>query len=755
MKKKRSRKNHKNAPPQKKTGGRVQRKREEDVRKNNFSINKAAESTRRRIKEWLPDGSEPKYIPSDNPFDNLDPWQSTAVQALLAGENVVVDAPTTAGKTRVVECYFHAHLGDPGFRAAYTTPVKSLSNDKFREFRELYGEENVGLATGDIKENLSAPIVVATLETYRNSLLGTEPDLSRNLVIFDEYHYMQDGSRGSAWEESIILTPSSCQLLLLSASVQNSAEFCGWLGKIFERKTQMVRVTERPVPLADFAYYQNQWLSMEDIPTGIRNRRDEKLMKIPMPQRFIAQQMAAVEELKLTPCILYSGRRLGCETMAFEIAKNLQPLSESQSAALKKKTVASRYLEIGMELMPPKLKGMMLRYGVAFHHSGLSPNSRIVIESLLKEGDLRFCVATMGLSLGINFSVRSAMITDYRRPDEEGFVAYSPSEVLQMLGRAGRRGKDAVGFSLWPSLEAQHKLGRTKRRDCSSRLKNDPTTFLGLIGRGYNLEAIERFYSRSFRRYQDQSADLSLVTAKRVKKRLETEIPCNSPAYEYVEKINDSDHSLCHDCSLIKECHKFIKTKIQSDVSALHLHLYVIEALDRKNKLTDYGELARYFPQSGGMVLAAMIHDGRINENNIIAACELAACLGLAHYKKPNAPSSYKFPFNADLIEREIFDHYPEVLFPEVYDSRGDNMPLKDFNPAAGYVLREWIGGASFAELCRSVCSESFKEGDLMNLMYRVSTYLQSIAGSPNRSLAFAARATREQILRDPISVVV
>lgn len=740
---------------------RARRKDEERATKNAFSPNKASERSRMRINKWLDEGEKIAKTPRierQDPFEGLDPWQTTAVDALMSGQNVVVDAPTTAGKTRVVECYFHAHLKDPNFRAAYTTPVKSLSNDKFREFRELYGAENVGLATGDIKENLHAPIVVATLETYRNSLLGTEPDLGRNLVVFDEYHYVQDSSRGSAWEEAIILTPDSCQLLLLSASVQNSEEFCGWLDKVFHRKTQMVRVAERPVPLVDFVYTQNHWLAMDDVPMGLRKRFDEKLLKFPLSQRFIAQQIPEAENLRLTPMILYSGRRLGCEVMAEEITRNIEPLSHDQSKKLEEKSKSTRYLEIGMELMPPRLKKMMLRYGVVYHHSGLSPNSRIVIESLLKDGDLRYCVATMGLSLGINFSVRSAMITDYRRPDEEGFVTYSPSEVLQMLGRAGRRGKDVVGFSMWPSMEAYHKLGKTKRGNCSSRLKNDPTTFLGLVGRGYNLEGIERFYSRSFRRHQDQSADLSLVTAKRVKKRLEAEIPCVSPAYEYVEFENKNEESLCYKCPMQVNCHKFIKTKAGSDISALHLHLYVIEALDQNDKLTAYGDLARYFPQSGGLVLANMVHDCRITEQNMMAACELAGCMALAHYKKPNVPESYKFPFDVDEIESEIIDHYPELLFPEVYDSRASesgDLQLRDFNPGAGFVVREWLSGVPFNQLTRTVCSESFKEGDAMNLMYRISTYLQSIAGSGDKKLANAARLLREQILRDPISVVV
>lgn len=165
----------------------------------------AFQKTQKTIDQWLQKASD---IQSQSSSEfSLDPWQQEALDALLNGESVIIDAPTTAGKTRIVEAFFKINLENSNFRAAYTAPVKSLSNDKLREFSDMFGTENVGIATGDVKDNLHAPIVVATLESYRNSLLGVEPDLGRSLVVFDEYHFMQDTGRGSAWEEAMILTP--------------------------------------------------------------------------------------------------------------------------------------------------------------------------------------------------------------------------------------------------------------------------------------------------------------------------------------------------------------------------------------------------------------------------------------------------------------------------------------------------------------------------------------------------------------------
>ena len=161
--------------------------------------NKTKQSIQESRNNTLPNKKLQKHL--------LDSWQEDAIQHLDSGCNVIVDAPTTSGKTKIAEEFFRKNLKSKSFRACYTCPVKSLSNDKLREFRNIFGKEYVGIATGDFKENLDAPIVVSTLETYRNSLLGIEPDLGRTLIIFDEYHFMQDSMRGSAWEESLILTP--------------------------------------------------------------------------------------------------------------------------------------------------------------------------------------------------------------------------------------------------------------------------------------------------------------------------------------------------------------------------------------------------------------------------------------------------------------------------------------------------------------------------------------------------------------------
>jgi len=722
--------------------------------------NQAAEQSRERIKSWLSPVAAPG--PKDRGFD-LDPWQKQAFDHLMDGHSVIVDAPTTAGKTRVVEAFFHANIGKPNFRAAYTTPVKSLSNDKLREFRAMFGVDKVGISTGDIKENLDAPIVVATLESYRNSLLGLEPDLHRHLVVFDEYHYLQDSSRGSAWEEAIILTPPNCQLLLLSASVQNATEFCEWLASIKGHGAEIIEVKKRPVPLVDLIWSGDKWYVPETLPTHVLKNQDGHRDQFPPEPQLIARRIVAAEPYGLTPAIIYAGRRLACEAIAGALLKILKPLSPEDSQRIGEVLNTSHEVVKALTFIPSHLRRMLQTYGIGFHHSGLAPPARIAIENLVKQGLLRYCVATMGLSIGINFAVRSALIADYSRPGDTGHTDYPTSEVLQMLGRAGRRGRDHVGFSLWPSVESYQRLARPERESIDSRLRNDPITYLGLAGQNRKPEAIEEFYSKSFRHFRDGSKNLHLIRKERLKEQLRSngarqEMPCHSPAAEVVDFWLERPSSICLTCPLKNKCHPLIEAEAEGDLAALHLHLHAIGALTKDEALTPYGSIARYFPQSGGLLIARMVSDGSITEDNLLRAAELMASLSLAHYKEHGATSAYRFPFDDKDIRQSLEDLYPLELFPEVYDAGGPNRHhpvFRDFNPAAGYIIREWIKGASWNELVQEVATEHYGPGDIMAICYRVATYLQSLAGCSSGPLAQSARTLRASILREPLAFAI
>ncbi|MCS7338547.1 MAG: DEAD/DEAH box helicase, partial [Verrucomicrobiae bacterium] len=337
-----------------------------------------------------------------------DLWQQQAVTALRAGKDVVVQAPTGAGKTLIFELW--SNFGKPRGRAIYTVPTRALANDKLAEWRARGW--NVGIATGDLAENLDAPIVVATLETQKNRLIrGEGPDL----LVIDEYQMLSDPERGLNYEVAIALAPAHTQLLLLSGSVANPQDVVKWLRRL-GRDAVLVRHDERPVPLEEI--HANS-LSYH-VPDEIRGYWP----------RLVARALAE----DLGPILIFAPRRQAAEAMATELARQLPNPNPLQLSPAQKALVGRHLAEL-------------LRCRIAYHHSGLSYGARAgVIEPLAKAGQLRVVVATMGLAAGINFSLRSVALAgeSYRRDEIE--QPLRPDEVLQMFGRAGRRGLDETGY---------------------------------------------------------------------------------------------------------------------------------------------------------------------------------------------------------------------------------------------------------------------------------------------------------------------
>ncbi len=339
-----------------------------------------------------------------------DLWQQEAVAALRAGRDVVVQAPTGAGKTLIFELW--AHDGRPRGQAIYTVPTRALANDKLAEWRARGW--NVGIATGDLAENLDAPLLVATLETQKNRLLhGEGPDL----LVVDEYQMIADPDRGLNYELAIALAPARTRLLLLSGSVANSQDVARWLRRL-GRDAVVIRTDERPVPLEEV---HADSLS-HAVPSDIRGYWP----------RLVAKALAE----GLGPLLIFAPRRQAAEELAAELARQLpcpQPLALS----------APQRRLVGEHL------ARLLKARVAYHHSGLSYGARAgVIEPLAKAGQLRVVVATLGLAAGINFSLRSVAVAadSYRRDLVE--QPLRADELLQMFGRAGRRGIDETGYLL-------------------------------------------------------------------------------------------------------------------------------------------------------------------------------------------------------------------------------------------------------------------------------------------------------------------
>lgn len=337
-----------------------------------------------------------------------DLWQQDAVRFLREGRDVVVHAPTGAGKTYVFELYAPALRG----QAVYTVPTRALANDKLAEWQARGWD--VGLSTGDLAFKLDAKIVVATLETQKGKFLQrTGP----RLLVVDEYQMIADAVRGVNYELALALAPPETQLLLLSGSVANPQDVVAWLRRI-GRDAVLVSHTERPVPLEE--------VDLETLP----NKAAHSVRGL-WP-RLITNALRA----DLGPILLFAPRRRAAEELARDLAATL-PADAPLALTLEQQQLAG-----------PRL-AKLLAARVAYHHSGLSYAARAgLIEPLAKAGQLRAVVATMGLAAGINFSMRSVVVTDTRYMVGNFERQVAPDELLQMFGRAGRRGLDDMGYAL-------------------------------------------------------------------------------------------------------------------------------------------------------------------------------------------------------------------------------------------------------------------------------------------------------------------
>jgi superfamily II DNA/RNA helicase len=351
-----------------------------------------------------------EHAPGLNQVTIPDLWQQQAVSLLREGKDVVVHAPTGAGKTLIFELWSNG--GKNRGQAIYTVPTRALANDKLAEWRARGW--NVGIATGDLAENLDAPVIVATLETQKNRLIAGD---GPTLLVIDEYQMIGDADRGLNYELAIALAPPQTRLLMLSGSVGNPNDIVKWLRRL-GRQAEVVRTDERPVPLEEV--FANN-LSYH-VPSEVRGYWP----------RFCAKALAE----NLGPVLIFAPRRKGAQDLAAEIARYL-PNPNPLVLSHEQKQIVGPHLE------------RMLKTRVAYHHSGLSYAVRAgVIEPLAKAGQLRVVVATMGLAAGINFSLRSVTLAadSYRRDFVE--QPLKADEILQMFGRAGRRGIDEVGYVL-------------------------------------------------------------------------------------------------------------------------------------------------------------------------------------------------------------------------------------------------------------------------------------------------------------------
>ncbi|MGV8073504.1 MAG: DEAD/DEAH box helicase [Syntrophobacteraceae bacterium] len=469
-------------------------------------------------------------VPEPRPFIP-DPFQVEALETMERSD-VLVTAPTGAGKTYIAVKAIEKVYGNGG-RSWYASPLKALSNAKYEEFSQIFGAENVGILTGDRKENVQAPIIVGTTEILRNQLYDTmhqASDLPVDLVVLDEAHYLGDADRGVVWEEVLIYLPTRVRLLLLSATIRNARAICDWLTWMRNTSCSWVSSDERPVPLFPLFLFPAGELS----PLSTRRGLYAKIRTVD-PKSFprnnfpdVKRLMEVMRNTNLLPTIFFLKSRSDCEKAismcGSALGENGRKDSEAFFARLNELLDEFPFLRRHQHLS-------ILKYArVGAHHGGQLPHWKLLLEKLMQDGYLDAIFSTSTVAAGVNFPARTVVVPQSDRFNGKEFLDLTATELLQMTGRAGRRGMDDIGFVLilpGPHQNPQlvHDLLRSSPDAINSQIKINHSMVLNLL-LSHTPEEIRTLFALSLATHQNLSEETQVSQEfQTIRKELDQWIP--------------------------------------------------------------------------------------------------------------------------------------------------------------------------------------------------------------------------------------
>lgn len=477
----------------------------------------------------------------------LDRFQQEALEGIARDEDVVVAAPTGAGKTLIAHYAIERALAE-GKRAVYTAPIKALSNQKYRDLSEAYPGQ-VGISTGDVSIDAHAPVVVMTTEIFRNTIFDA-PERTEEIgwVIFDEVHYLDDPDRGTVWEESLIFAPPCVRVLALSATVSNLQEFADWLGEVRNHAVRVVLETKRPVPLeVHVASTEGKIRPLERLDElrlserGMRGRYKRRAKDIKGyyegAQRDLVHEIMDREEL---PLLFFLFSRNACERLA-ESVSGRHDLHPNPAAGRAARAELERLAEaFSLDLHDPDLKRLvgMVERGVAYHHAGVLPGLKEVVERLFGAGHIRLLCATETFALGVNMPARSVAFEGVMRWNGKARVPLMTRQYQQMAGRAGRRGLDPVG-AVYLTYDPFRDDPRTVRGIVSGKVEPVRSQFDLSYGTVLNLyqRLGDELFTACERSFANFRANRKGAPAGSVRRRVSSESPrVSSSVYELALK---------------------------------------------------------------------------------------------------------------------------------------------------------------------------------------------------------------------------
>ncbi|MBN2382197.1 DEAD/DEAH box helicase [bacterium] len=427
----------------------------------------------------------------------LDLFQEEALASIDHHESVLVSAPTGAGKTLIADYAVEKVLAHQG-KCVYTSPLKALSNQKFRDFTSLLGQENVGIMTGDVVIRIDAPLLIMTTEVLRNILHRDPGRLDAvEYVIFDELHFLANEDRGTVWEECLILLPETIRFIGLSATVKNVAEIGDWLTEIKGHPVKVIKHDQRPVPLKILGFTRETGLSnhkkIDDFARTKINKNRRLLREITPHQsesrhsgNFENKYASLFQETShrdiieaimpdYLPCLFFIFSRQGCETAAHQLTCDLTSTSEKAEIDM---IVQPLLVQYGAYEATSRLT-TLLRRGIGYHHAGLFPFLKETVETLYERKLIKVLYCTSTFALGINMPAKTVLFDRMVKFDGKKLRYLTALEFFQKAGRAGRRGLDPVGYVI---------INRNLKRDTpwQSLQESDIEPILSALNLSYN-----------------------------------------------------------------------------------------------------------------------------------------------------------------------------------------------------------------------------------------------------------------------------
>lgn len=621
----------------------------------------------------------------------LDQFQIKAIQLLEQQRTVVVSAATGTGKTLIAEFIINACLKGGVDKVIYTAPIKALSNQKFRDFKEEYGEDNVGMLTGDVVINPRAPVLIMTTEIFRNMLLSQDPLIDDvSYVVFDEIHFMNDPERGTVWEEAILLSPSSLRFLCLSATIPNVDEFAAWLRTIRNHPVETVICSKRAVPLHHYFYDVHRgFVDRDAVRQTFQKRKKRKKQYV----RSVSLRHVVLSLKDKLPAIVFSFSRRQCEIEAEKLLRRRSFITDEATRA--------QVRQICLKYFSPEVQGLWstkslvkaLVKGIGVHHAGLLPQQRFAVEELFSLGVLKVLFTTETFAVGINMPAKTVVLNGLRKYDGRRFRLITSKEYFQLGGRAGRRGIDREGYvvTLLGANETMLDYLRISERDTEpihSQFNLSFNTILNLIDR-YSQDEIDVLLRKNF----------------------------------YVFHRKQYQHH---------------QVRMKTSFTRKYKKLQLMKYITPHRQLTDKGVFAKhiYFEEVLISELFATPLFNRLSNTEL-----LQLITGIVYERRPNDHFSFHGIIRKYRRLLQGIQHNPHLF------KRVSKLSLKRMMA----IVDVWSNGGSFTEL---LSLTNYHEGDIIRLFRRVIDMLQQIKrATDDEELRRRLDTCQQRIDRDLVSI--